>query len=83
MNEFTKEELQYIKSYIFYGAASIRYEHHEILRNKIQSMIDDYCEHEWYAARGKNNFGYPKCSKCGTTKGYQLKTSLADLHEHE
>lgn len=44
MNDFTKAELKYIYDYVFQGAASIRYDHHETLKSKIQSMIDNYCE---------------------------------------
>lgn len=46
MNDFTKEELQYIQNYIFKGAASIRHDKLLELDSKIQSMIDNYCEHE-------------------------------------
>ncbi len=45
MNDFTKDELEYIRNYVFNGAASISVEKHEILRDKIQSLIDNYCEH--------------------------------------
>jgi hypothetical protein len=44
MNDFTKEELEYIWNYIFKGAALIRLDSHEQLKDKIQSMIDNYCE---------------------------------------
>ncbi len=47
MNDFTKEELIYIKNMGFEGSGAIRFDHHEILRDKIQSMIDNYCEHEY------------------------------------
>ncbi len=61
MNDFTKDELDYIRDYIFNGAASIRFDNHESLKNKLQSMIDNYCEH--YGEIGKD---YPgeKCMKC-------------------
>lgn len=47
LNNFTKDELEYIKNYIFDGAASIRHRHHEILKDKIQSMIESHCDHNW------------------------------------
>lgn len=47
MNEFTKEELQYINDYIFKGAASIRLDAHDILKDKLKSMINDYLEHDF------------------------------------
>lgn len=46
MNEFTKEELEYIRDYIFRGAASIRHDKLIELDSKLQSLIDDYCQHE-------------------------------------
>ncbi len=42
MNDFTKEELQYIKSYIFDQGASIRFDLHELLRNKLEYKIDNF-----------------------------------------
>jgi NADH pyrophosphatase NudC (nudix superfamily) len=58
MNEFTKEELEYINNYIFHGAASIRMDHHELLKNKLQSMIDNYCDQ-----KEKSNH-HPICPRC-------------------
>jgi hypothetical protein len=65
MHDFTKEELEYIKNYIFNGSASISVESHEILRTKMQDMIDNYCEHE---SDGQIYCSLPpqnKCKKCG------------------
>lgn len=39
MNEFTKEELNYME----WAIGEVNYSHQ--LRDKIQSMIDNYCEH--------------------------------------
>jgi hypothetical protein len=44
MNDFTKEELQYISNYIFKGHACISVGKHEELKEKLQSMIDNYKE---------------------------------------
>jgi hypothetical protein len=61
MNDFTKEELEYIYNYIFNGAACISFGSHEIIKNKLQSMIDNYCEHEeTYYSSGDNLV----CSHC-------------------
>ena len=50
MNDFTKEELADLKDYINY-AVSHSYgptaDKVDTIYNKIQSMIDNYCEHEW------------------------------------
>ena len=45
MNDFTKEELIKIKD-VMYGI-SFDDNDERILRQKIQSMIDSYCEHEY------------------------------------
>jgi len=66
MNDFTKEELQYIRDYIFREAASIRYDNHERLKEKIQSMIDKYCEHE-FQIKSLNPHFLMMCEKCNKT----------------
>ena len=58
MNDFTKEELEYIWNYIFNGAASIRLDSHEQLKDKIKSMMDNYCEH---GISGVTNDGQKFC----------------------
>lgn len=66
MNDFTKEELKCIASwgdvYCFDNAMSARI--HSELRNKIQSMIENYCEHK------ETYFDYDdvpiRCKKCLT-----------------
>jgi len=40
--DFSKKELLYIKSMIFNGAASIGFKEQELLRRKIDSMIENY-----------------------------------------
>lgn len=60
MNDFTKEELQ-----IIYANSNpcVSDEMRPIL-DKIQSMIDNYCEHEWayyFSCDGSD----VKCMKCG------------------
>lgn len=75
MNNFTKEELEGILEalQIIDSDPSIRPKMYweDNLKDKIQSMIDNYCEHEY-----ENNFGIdsrsrleksknPMCKKCG------------------
>lgn len=48
MNEFTKEELKYIRDTMVnivevYPDTELPYS----IRDKIQRMIDNYCEHHW------------------------------------
>lgn len=42
MNDFTKEELMDLKRAVLW----VDYEHDELLADKIQSMIDNYCQNE-------------------------------------
>ena len=58
MNDFTKEELEDIYDAIM--DTSIAMLQH--LPNKIQSMLDNYCEHEW--RRGVHLFNDIYCTKC-------------------
>ncbi len=61
MNELTKDELQdllfCVKDHTGYQGDSI----HENLINKIQSMIDNYCEH-----KDKKNIN--NCIDCGVSE---------------
>jgi len=70
MNDFTKEELLHIFDSVNTDAKYYGDEHiaHPILK-KIQSMIDNYCEHNdvWH----KTDADYvPICSKCDKLIGY-------------
>ena len=64
MNDFTKEELEilsqstsaWISDFSNYPDKLL------IIRDKIQSMIDNYCEHKEYA---QNEHYIKKCSRCG------------------
>ena len=64
MNDLTKEELLYINNYISNGAASIGLDAHDKLKDKIQFMIDKYCEHEPSDVHYEQ-FRWQICSKCG------------------
>lgn len=63
MNDFTKEELIYILKKTSKGTMPIsEIEKHNLLHEKLQSLIDNYCEHEIY-------YDYDDCAdyckKCG------------------
>lgn len=60
MNDFTKEELENILN----GNIEIYPHSHMDLRNKIQSMIDNYCDHQ-FLLKGKGAQVYTQCEKCG------------------
>jgi hypothetical protein len=64
MNKFTKEELESIADwgYLYCLDSEISARVHANLRDKIQSLIDNYCEHD-----GEIGKDYPaeKCMKCG------------------
>ena len=47
MNDFTKEELQTINEECHRWHGVYGTESNKKLLNKIQSMIDNYCEHDW------------------------------------
>ncbi len=56
MNDFTKEELIKIKQYVGFC------DYHTPISSKIQSMIDNYCEHEKVVP----NYGpNTECATCG------------------
>ena len=61
MNDFTKEELEYIM-HLWHVCNSYHSSPSQNFKNKLQSMIDNYCEHDpvgdWHVC-------VDKCSKCG------------------
>jgi hypothetical protein len=59
MNDFTKEELEKIFYYVDI-TSHIQDDDEQILLNKIQFLIDNYCDHVWTDGSGNNLF----CSKC-------------------
>lgn len=64
MNDFTKEELEdlifCVKYHTDYQGDSIQ----ENLINKIQSLIDNYCKHEWREGMCQT------CIKCNFLQEY-------------
>ena len=66
MNDFTKEELQLIHEYLCGNPRTY------VIADKIQSMIDNYCEHEWDIYREGSIIRGIYCAKCSTKlKGYK------------
>ena len=69
MNDFTKEELQYISDCVDFGLMDkARNDKFIDLDEKIQSMIDNYCEHEWESGCSSHDchaecVWCPKCKK--------------------
>jgi hypothetical protein len=64
MNDFTKDELGLILDAFHYAKDSAcwtKYHDEPVLINKIQSMIDDYCENE---CAPNNNFLDKLCGAC-------------------
>ncbi len=69
MNDFTKEELESIANwgnvYTEFGCSwSDKIE--RPLINKVQSMIDNYCKHEFIVFNKEYN--HVECIKCGVIK---------------
>jgi len=61
MNDFTKEELRHLADAILYCPLESRREKLLLIREKIKSMIDNYCEHD-YRTSNESHF---KCKDCG------------------
>lgn len=66
MNDFTKEELEFLwEATRHIGKQGVELNsdiHPYLLKAKIQSMIDNYCEHEM--TQSKINDGLLYCVKC-------------------
>lgn len=64
MNDFTKEELENILSwadvYTEFGQSWV-YQNQKELIDKVQAMIDNYCEHDMRYASGE----FSQCENCG------------------
>ncbi len=66
MNDFTKEELENILN----GNVTLYPHTHCNLVNKIQSMIDNYCEHEWENICCQCALDKIYCHKCEKDMGH-------------
>ncbi len=66
MNDFTKEELKrlLLRSYLLVGYPENQNKYELELINKIQSMIDNYCEHDRCSPTEMLNIPY-HCLDCG------------------
>lgn len=67
MNEFTKEELEYI--FFCVDIVTDKNDEHDIygeLEEKIQVMIDNYCEHTYIATGFIREIA--ECKKCGESE---------------
>lgn len=60
MNDFTKEELKKIKLSLSYEYDRDGLVSTANLKSRIQSMIDNYCEHEW----SRKPSGLMTCKNC-------------------
>ena len=63
MNDFTKEELECLLLTLDKVLIASRKIQQDALQNKLQSMIDNYCEHE--RTRFVMDVGIDKCVTCG------------------
>ncbi len=74
MNEFTKEELviiycdmdAYVNNPKMLAAGMKVPQHHLDLKDKVERMIENYCEHESYIDIGEAPL---ICKKCGAVTG--------------
>ena len=65
MNDFTKEELEelhYLANYYIEMNITVHDEATQ-MRDKLQSMIDNYCEHS--DSEPNHNYEVEQCKKCG------------------
>ena len=64
MNDFTKDELEYLEEAVKFHIEE-DYQQNPALSvlDKLQSMIDNYCEHEFIVFNKEYN--HVECIKCG------------------
>ena len=62
-NEFTLEELKLIQDNLHWNDCADKNQQLLKLNNKLQSMIDNYCDHEWEQTYIEVEMEY--CNKCG------------------
>lgn len=66
MNDFTKEELQRIETAVSFYCIEIETDNslkYLALTKKVQSMVDNYCDHEWTYHFGCSSIICHKCKK--------------------
>jgi hypothetical protein len=64
MNDFTKEELEEIIESFNWIESETSWDWKHKLRNKIKSMIDNYCEHTWFFYLNSKANSALRCHKC-------------------
>ena len=85
MHEFTKEELKYIRDTMInivevYPDSELPYS----IRDKIQSMIDNYCDHHWVTDPRLHFMSNPAKIKCACTKCPATRyIDIIDINEPE
>ncbi len=72
MNDFTKQELECLHNAIALQLRDIPMSEINAIRRselvgKLQSMIDNYCEHEFYL-NGCGEAAFAQCHMCGEVK---------------
>jgi hypothetical protein len=81
MNDFTKEELEIIyldmTIYATKGTPLNESPSHLDLRNKVQSLINDYCDHE--RTCGCLDCGTIECMKCNERFSYEKYEELSKV----
>ena len=65
MTDFTKEELEEIIDTFDFIEKLVPHEWKTELKDKIQSMIDNYCEHEISVTMSMRDKTFVDCTKCG------------------
>ena len=79
MNDFTKEELLWLYDEIYHVIEQYEYEDERAYstRDKLKSMIDNYCEHTMEIIINENDVIVSQCPKCG--KGYYKSAGSIEL----
>lgn len=66
-NDFTKEELQHILGHMKWAYDIDATEQNLLMIDKIQSMIDNYCDHKG-SIPSIRQYTSMQCPKCGVVK---------------
>lgn len=73
MNDFTKEELKDIQCVLRLWVLKDTESSIKEISNKIQSMIDNYCEHDY---RSMGNHPWLHCIKCKGNFNYESQNKM-------
>lgn len=81
MNDFTKEELVAIKKIYDKLTVGTYIENLSSLMIKVDSMIDNYCEHEYKKTLDKSGMAFINmCHKCKDTKSWSLSDMQSEYN---